>query len=125
MNKIVLLIVFCRLKLVFTILIKKCCSYRELKVKYLIIENFIPPDEKNKLLQRIRYDPENGVWNLIPLVPEDIFLEKRPVSCESERRPVSDYGRVAIKVGSNSRYQVCKILSNQSCCFSLTADLGL
>lgn len=84
---------------------------KELKVKYLIIENFIPPDEKNKLLQRIRYDPENGVWNLIPLVPEDIFLEKRPVSCESERRPVSDYGRVAIKVGSNSRYQGENILS--------------
>ncbi|XP_047102355.1 kinesin-like protein KIF3B [Schistocerca piceifrons] len=84
---------------------------KELKVKYLIIENFIPPDEKNKLLQRICYDRENNTWELLPLVPDNIVLEKRPVSSENERRPVSDYGRVAIKVGSCSRYQGENILS--------------
>ncbi|KAE8286741.1 Kinesin-like protein KIF3B [Larimichthys crocea] len=30
---------------------------RELKFKYLIIENFIPPEEKNKIMNRLTFDP--------------------------------------------------------------------
>ncbi|KAI4499380.1 hypothetical protein M0802_005640 [Mischocyttarus mexicanus] len=37
---------------------------KELKLKYLIIENFIPEEEKNKILSRIHYDEEEDHWNL-------------------------------------------------------------
>ena len=37
---------------------------KELKLKYLIIENFIPVEEKEKILARARYDEEEDVWKL-------------------------------------------------------------
>jgi kinesin family protein 3/17 len=77
-------------------------------VKYLIIENFIPVDEKNKLLARIRYDEEEGTFCISPF--EEIpNISKRPVSADDERRPISDYSRVAIKVGRHHRYHVSNI----------------
>ncbi|XP_075057178.1 kinesin-like protein KIF3C isoform X2 [Mixophyes fleayi] len=42
---------------------------RELKFKYLIIENFIPPEEKNKIMNRLYYDTEEDQWKFQPLVP--------------------------------------------------------
>ncbi|XP_018429368.1 PREDICTED: kinesin-like protein KIF3C [Nanorana parkeri] len=41
---------------------------RELKYKYLIIENFIPPEEKNKIMNRLYYDAEEDQWKFQPLV---------------------------------------------------------
>ena len=40
---------------------------KELKLKYLIIENFLPPTEKNRLLTRIRYDEDGDEWRLQPI----------------------------------------------------------
>ena len=80
--------------------------FRDLKVKYLIIENFIPVDEKNKLLARIRYDEEEDTFCISPYEEEAPAISKRPLSADNERRPISDYGRVAIKVGRHHRYHV-------------------
>nr|CAD7258916.1 unnamed protein product [Timema shepardi] len=77
---------------------------RELKKKYMIIENFIPSDEKIKLMSRFRYDDETDAWSLLPLEIEDNIPFKRPVNCDGDRRPISDFGRVAIKVGRSHRY---------------------
>uniref|UniRef100_A0A4W6DKY5 Kinesin-like protein n=1 Tax=Lates calcarifer TaxID=8187 RepID=A0A4W6DKY5_LATCA len=44
---------------------------RELKFKYLIIENFIPPEEKNKIMNRLTFDPEEDQWKFQPLVPAE------------------------------------------------------
>ncbi|KAH0622961.1 hypothetical protein JD844_025915 [Phrynosoma platyrhinos] len=41
---------------------------RELKLKYLIIENFIPPEEKNKIMNRLYFDCEEDQWKFQPLV---------------------------------------------------------
>ena len=38
---------------------------RELKFKYLVIENFIPLEEKNKLLSRIYYDEDLEDWKFM------------------------------------------------------------
>uniref|UniRef100_A0A4W6DJD2 Kinesin-like protein n=1 Tax=Lates calcarifer TaxID=8187 RepID=A0A4W6DJD2_LATCA len=59
---------------------------RELKFKYLIIENFIPPEEKNKIMNRLTFDPEEDQWKFQPLVPAEshcvFFLCCRPrTSC--------------------------------------------
>ena len=35
--------------------------------RMLIIDNFIPPEEKNKILNRAEYDEESDVWGLKPL----------------------------------------------------------
>ncbi|XP_005062832.1 PREDICTED: kinesin-like protein KIF3C [Ficedula albicollis] len=42
---------------------------RELKLKYLIIENFIPPEEKNKIMNRLYFDSDEDQWKFQPLVP--------------------------------------------------------
>lgn len=36
--------------------------------RYLIIENFIPPEEKNKIMNRLTFDPEEDQWKCQPLV---------------------------------------------------------
>lgn len=36
--------------------------------RYLIIENFIPPEEKNKIMNRLTFDPEEDQWKFQPLV---------------------------------------------------------
>lgn len=84
---------------------------KDLKVKYLIIENFIPVDEKNKLLARIRYDEEEDTFCISPYEEEAPAISKRPLSADNERRPISDYGRVAIKVGRHHRYHGENILN--------------
>jgi len=35
--------------------------------RLLIIDNFIPPDEKNKILARAEFDEEEDTWRLKPL----------------------------------------------------------
>uniref|UniRef100_A0A8C6UT62 Kinesin-like protein n=1 Tax=Neogobius melanostomus TaxID=47308 RepID=A0A8C6UT62_9GOBI len=47
---------------------------RELKYKYLLIENFIPPEEKNKIMHRLQFDCEEDQWRLRPVLPSDRWL---------------------------------------------------
>jgi len=39
--------------------------------RYLIIENFIPPEEKNKIMNRLQFDAEEDQWKFQPLVPAE------------------------------------------------------
>ena len=39
--------------------------------RYLIIENFIPPEEKNKIMSRLTFDTEEDQWRFQPLVPAE------------------------------------------------------
>lgn len=36
----------------------------------LLIENFIPPEEKNKILNRLHFDSEEDQWRLQPVLTE-------------------------------------------------------
>ncbi|XP_034018144.1 kinesin-like protein KIF3C isoform X2 [Thalassophryne amazonica] len=86
---------------------------RELKFKYLIIENFIPPEEKNKIMNRLTFDPEEDQWKFQPIVPSESKssqLKKRPVSAVGYKRPISHYARVAIAMGAHSRYRAENIM---------------
>lgn len=40
--------------------------------RYLIIENFIPPEEKNKIMNRLVLDCEEEQWKFQPLVPAGV-----------------------------------------------------
>lgn len=84
---------------------------KELKLKYLIIENFIPEEEKNKILSRIHLDEEEDCWRVKDPEPSSIDLIKRPTSVPSARRPVSEFARIALAMGRGCRYAGENILN--------------
>ncbi|XP_059837689.1 kinesin-like protein KIF3C isoform X2 [Hypanus sabinus] len=84
---------------------------RDLKLKYLIIENFIPPEEKNKIMNRLCFDCEEDQWKFLPLVPADKHqMKKRSTSAVGYKRPISQYARVAMSMGIHPRYRAENIL---------------
>ncbi|XP_022094991.1 kinesin-II 95 kDa subunit-like isoform X2 [Acanthaster planci] len=85
---------------------------RELKLKMLIIENFIPHEEKNKILHRAEFDDDTDQWMLKPLARSEgpTQMAKRPVSAVGNRRPIADFARMAAQVGGNPRYKAENIL---------------
>ncbi|XP_045551428.1 kinesin-like protein KIF3C isoform X1 [Salmo salar] len=83
---------------------------RELKFKYLIIENFIPPEEKNKIMNRLTFDPEEDQWKFQLLPPSESQMKKRLASAVGYKRPISQYARVALAMGAHSRYRAENIM---------------
>ncbi|XP_062927053.1 kinesin-like protein KIF3C isoform X3 [Mobula hypostoma] len=84
---------------------------RDLKLKYLIIENFIPPEEKNKIMNRLCFDCEEDQWKFLPLAPADRHqMKKRSTSAVGYKRPISQYARVAMSMGIHPRYRAENIL---------------
>ncbi|XP_072134984.1 kinesin-like protein KIF3C isoform X1 [Mobula birostris] len=84
---------------------------RDLKLKYLIIENFIPPEEKNKIMNRLCFDCEEDQWKFLPLAPADKHqMKKRSTSAVGYKRPISQYARVAMSMGIHPRYRAENIL---------------
>ncbi|KYQ57477.1 Kinesin-like protein KIF3B [Trachymyrmex zeteki] len=84
---------------------------KELKLKYLIIENFIPEEEKTKILSRIHLDEEEDCWVVKDPEPSSIDAIKRPTSVPGARRPVSEYARIALAMGRGCRYAGENILN--------------
>ena len=78
---------------------------KELKLKYLIIENFIPAEEKERVLSRSYFDEEEDLWKLGSSRPSSGPISKRPVSAAGSRRPVSEYARMLGSIGGNPRYR--------------------
>lgn len=85
---------------------------RELKLKTLIIENFLPPDEKVKLTNRATYDEENEEWKLKPSSQNSSqqAMAKRPVSAVGNRRPITEYAKMAAAMGGHMRYKAENII---------------
>ena len=78
---------------------------KELKLKYLIIENFIPGEEKERVLGRSYFDEDEDLWKLGASRPLSGPISKRPVSAAGSRRPVSEYARMLGSIGGNPRYR--------------------
>ncbi|XP_034530336.1 kinesin family member 3Cb [Notolabrus celidotus] len=88
---------------------------RELKYKYLLIENFIPPGEKNKIMHRLHFDSEEDQWRLHPVLPSESAptqVRRRPLSAVGYKRPISQYAQMAVAsaTGAPSRYQAENIM---------------
>uniref|UniRef100_A0A8C1GVZ9 Kinesin-like protein n=1 Tax=Cyprinus carpio TaxID=7962 RepID=A0A8C1GVZ9_CYPCA len=85
---------------------------RELKLKHLIIENFIPLEEKNKIVTRATFDEEDDLWKMTPItrIQTDQQMMKRPVSAVGYRRPLSQHARVAMLMRPDVRYKAENIL---------------
>ncbi|XP_078494760.1 kinesin family member 3B [Ciona intestinalis] len=85
---------------------------RELKQKLLIIENFIPSDERARLEERIIYNEENDQWELKSVTnTAHNTMMQRPKSAHSgSSRPTSQYAKMAAAVGFNPRYKGDNVL---------------
>ncbi|XP_076022411.1 kinesin-like protein KIF3B [Genypterus blacodes] len=84
---------------------------RDLKLKQLIIENFIPLKEKSKITNRAFLD-EDDCWKLKPItrIEDDHQMMTRPLSAVGYKRPLCHHARTAIKTGADSRYNAENIL---------------
>ncbi|XP_063040320.1 kinesin family member 3Cb isoform X2 [Engraulis encrasicolus] len=86
---------------------------REMKFKNLIIENFIPPEEKNKIMNRLQYDSEEDQWKMMPLIPSEnshCRVKRRPTSVAGYKRPLSQYAQSAAASGDPTRYRAENIM---------------
>jgi len=75
---------------------------KELKLKKLIIDNFLPPEHFDKLLASMQYDEIDDTWKAghIESCP---VLSRRPLASPADRRPTSQYSRVRAKITKSPR----------------------
>uniref|UniRef100_A0A8C8YYF8 Kinesin-like protein n=1 Tax=Prolemur simus TaxID=1328070 RepID=A0A8C8YYF8_PROSS len=84
---------------------------RELKLKHLIIENFIPLEEKSKIMNRSFFDEEEDHWKLHPITRlENQQMMKRPVSAVGYKRPLSQHARMSMMMRPEARYRAENIV---------------
>lgn len=86
---------------------------QQLKLKGLVVDAFIPPEEVNKIMSRAQWDEESEQW-LVQRIDHagNVLRQKRPISATSQRRPTSDYAKAADAMGDfNPRYRSENILN--------------
>ncbi|KAE8293022.1 Kinesin-like protein KIF3B [Larimichthys crocea] len=85
---------------------------RDLKLKHLIIENFIPLEEKNKIVNRAYFDDEDEYWKMKPItrIEDDHQMMTRPLSAVGYRRPLSHHARMAMMMRPDMRYKAENII---------------
>ncbi|NP_001081489.1 kinesin family member 3B S homeolog [Xenopus laevis] len=84
---------------------------RELKLKHLIIENFIPLEEKNKMMNRCFFDEEEDQWKLHAISRLDNQqMMRRPVSAIGYNRPLCQHAKMSMMVRPDSRYRAENIV---------------
>ncbi|CAF2958668.1 unnamed protein product [Rotaria sp. Silwood2] len=62
---------------------------RQAKLYQLIIENFIPIDERERLLKRIQFDDQQNRWTLKELSKQTDQMAARPTLTRGDRRPIA------------------------------------
>ncbi|KAM9394099.1 kinesin-like protein KIF3B [Pholidichthys leucotaenia] len=85
---------------------------RDVKLKHLIIENFIPPEEKNKIVNRVFFDDEAEEWKMksITHTEDDHQMMTKPLSTVGYKRPLSHHARMAMTHRPDPRYKAVNIL---------------
>uniref|UniRef100_A0A0X3P5C0 Kinesin-like protein n=1 Tax=Schistocephalus solidus TaxID=70667 RepID=A0A0X3P5C0_SCHSO len=94
---------------------------QELKLRYLILENFVPLDVRQNLEKRATFDEEEERWRLLPTLPT---TENETVDCNDirssrfclkpalgTRRPTCRYALLASRMRANPRYRGENILT--------------
>ena len=86
---------------------------KQLKMKDLIIESFIPPEEVTKITRRAAWDEERGEWEVqkVQFAGNNV-TSRRPGSAFGARRPTSEYARIADQVDvGNPRFRGENVLT--------------
>lgn len=89
--------------------------YRELELKTLAVENFVPRAEMEAFVNRCRWDEDFENW-IVEKVADPIKerreqISKRPASCFGAPKPISEYARDLVTLGdANPRYRFDNIL---------------
>uniref|UniRef100_A0A8D3C527 Kinesin-like protein n=1 Tax=Scophthalmus maximus TaxID=52904 RepID=A0A8D3C527_SCOMX len=85
---------------------------RDLKLKHLIIENFIPLEEKNKIVNRAHFDEEDECWKMKPItrLEDEHQMMTRPLSAVGYRRPLCQHACEAMMMKTDMRYKAENIL---------------
>ncbi|XP_038159141.1 kinesin-like protein KIF3B [Cyprinodon tularosa] len=85
---------------------------RDLKLRNLIIENFIPLEEKNKTLHRAFYDEEDESWKMkaVSRTDDDHQMMSLPTSAIGYRRPLSQHALFWQRLNFDTRYRAENIL---------------
>ena len=74
---------------------------KDTKLRQLIIENFVPKDEKEKLLNRLYFDADEDKWKHKVITKDsvksqhEIQMAKRPISAYGLNRAATNYARSA------------------------------
>ncbi|XP_008557733.1 kinesin-like protein KIF3B [Microplitis demolitor] len=84
---------------------------KELKLKYLIIDNFIPVEEKHKILSRVRFDEDEDTWVIKEPSVSSVEVIQRPTATPGARRPTTEYAKIALAMGRGYRYAGENILN--------------
>ena len=79
---------------------------KEMQICYMVIENFIPPEEVAKIRRRAFWDEVEHRWKISSIQYAGNNLRaKRPQSAVGRKRPVSEYARVAEVSTENPRFK--------------------
>jgi len=79
---------------------------RQLKLKDVIIDNFIPPEEAEKLAARAQWDDQQDKWIISRIEFSGNQLRPgRPISSLRSRRPESEYAGHRKQYDDNPRYR--------------------
>lgn len=86
----------------------------QLKLKNLIVENFVPPDEFRKYEQQTVWNEEENDWIInhpAKMIHKKAESSRRPQSAVGMKRPTSEYSRIAKGLGDlNPRYKFDNII---------------
>lgn len=82
---------------------------KDLKLKMLIIDNFVPREERKRILSRLFYDEEDDIWKVMPDSEPNHYIPFLK-SNQLFRRPTTQYGIVAANMGLNNRFKGENIL---------------
>jgi hypothetical protein len=84
----------------------------QLKLKNMIIDNFIQPEEYKRIEKMADWNEEINDWSIKnPTTFKDPKASKRPQSAVGMKRPTSEYSRIAKGLGDlNPRYKLDNIL---------------
>lgn len=81
-------------------------SQRQLKLKELLLANFVPPREIAKLEARAQWSDRDDKWLLAGIEHAGNRVNpRRPVSAANSRRPESEYARHRAQHTNNPRYK--------------------
>ena len=83
---------------------------RQLKLKDLILDNFVPPDEVDQLHHRANWNEKEETWQIARLdLAGNNVRARRPISAAGARRPESQFARNRQKYDPNPRYRADNI----------------